>query len=196
MLYLCLCRSVRSFYTKIVEKMCNKFPFGDPTMKDLGFLNPSARSSKTSDAVIRLIKRFPSLSTDENLQQLQDQFDDYMLSPDSDLPPITDDLDKFWGEMSKQKDVFCKSDRFDVLSKLAFALLSLPNSNADSERAFSMVRKITTDFRSDMNNDTLCALLSTKINCDSDCCDYQPSTNVLKMAKTATTTYNVKHSCK
>ena len=38
--------------------------------------------------------------------------------------------------------------------------------NADSERVFSMtiVKKIDTDSRSDLGQDTICALLSCKIN--------------------------------
>jgi hypothetical protein len=38
-------------------------------------------------------------------------------------------------------DIFSGTKRFGVLSKLAKTLLVLPNSNADSERAFSIVNK-------------------------------------------------------
>jgi hypothetical protein len=46
------------------------------------------------------------------------------------------DKDLFLGEMGKLDDIFSGTKRFGVLSKLAKTLLVLPNSNADSERAF------------------------------------------------------------
>ena len=66
--------------------------------------------------------------------------------------------------MGKLDDIFSGTKRFGVLSKLAKTLLVLPNSNADSERAFSIIKKIHTEFRSDLNNDTICGLLSCKFN--------------------------------
>jgi hypothetical protein len=43
-------------------------------------------------------------------------------------------------EMGKLDDIFSGTKRFGVLSKLAKTLLVLPNSNADSERAFSIIK--------------------------------------------------------
>ena len=77
-----------------------------------------------------------------------------------------------------------------MLSKLATALLTLPNSNADSERAFTVVRKIHTEFRSEMKHDTLCALLSCKFNQTCSCFDFIPGKSLLKAAKGATLEYN------
>ena len=87
---------------------------------------------------------------------------------------------------------FLEQKRFGVLSKLAKTLLVLPNSNADSEseRAFSIIKKIHTEFRSDLNNDTICGLLSCKFNQNQCCYEYQPSASVLKSAKSATSDYN------
>ena len=59
----------------------------------------------------------------------------------------------------------------------------LPNSNADSERAFSVVKKIHTEFRSELANDTLCSLLCCKFNQNNECYDYEPHKDVLKSAK-------------
>ena len=61
--------------------------------------------------------------------------------------------------------------RFPLLSKLMAGLLSIPSSNADSERAFSMLRKIHTDQRSNLDQSTLISLMSLKFNCDSCCYD-------------------------
>ena len=76
-------------------------------------------------------------------------------------------------------DIFSRTKRFGVLSKLAKTLLVLPNSNADSERAFSIIKKIQTEFRSDLNNDTICGLPSCKFNQNQCCYEYQPSHGLL-----------------
>ena len=51
-------------------------------------------------------------------------------------------------------------------------------------------QKIHTEFRSDLNNDTICGLLSCKFNQNQCCYEYQPSASLLKSAKSATSDYN------
>jgi len=92
--------------------------------------------------------------------------------------------------VENNKVVVENKPRFFVLSKLAKTLLVLPNSNADSERAFSLVKKIATEFRADLNKDTLCALLSCKMNTHLHCYELKPSAVLLKNAKSATMEYN------
>ena len=48
-------------------------------------------------------------------------------------------------------------------------LMSILCSNADSERGFSILRKIHTDQRSNLDQSTVIALMTLKFNCD-DCC--------------------------
>ena len=61
----------------------------------------------------------------------------------------------------------------------------LPVSNADTERVFSTVRKIITDYRteSEMEQDTLCALLTCKINCDCSCFELDTPMELYRAAK-------------
>lgn len=92
--------------------------------------------------------------------------------------------------MAEIEDIFNDKKRYNILSKLAKSVLVLPNSNADCERAFSIIKKIYTEFRSELNNDTLCALLSCKFNQNGSCYEYEPSSNVLRTAKHATIEYN------
>ena len=72
--------------------------------------------------------------------------------------------------------------------------LVLPVSNADSERTFSIVKKIQTDFWSELSVDTINSLLTTKQNQNVTCDDYEPTDNVLKVAKSATLAYNREHA--
>ena len=46
-----------------------------------------------------------------------------------------------------------------------------------------MVQKIHTDFRSELENDTICSLLSTKINLDAPCYSVDITQASLKAAK-------------
>ena len=48
-----------------------------------------------------------------------------------------------------------------------------------SERAFSIIKKIHTEFRSHLNNDTICGFLSCKFNQNQCCYEYQPSHDLL-----------------
>ena len=56
--------------------------------------------------------------------------------------------------------------RFHRLSTVAIAALSLPHSNADPERCFSILRKIQTDQRGNLCQKTINSLLSVKFNMD------------------------------
>ena len=72
-------------------------------------------------------------------------------------------------------------------------MITILYSNADRERTFSIVKKIQTDLRSDMNKDTLCALLSCKSNQSSVCYAFSPTSEILSLAKFATAQYNREH---
>ena len=61
-------------------------------------------------------------------------------------------------------DIFTKDKRFPLLCTIAHLCLVVPISNADSERMFSMINKIVTEFRSELNNDTVSCLLCSKQN--------------------------------
>jgi hypothetical protein len=93
------------------------------------------------------------------------------------------DVGTFLGEMCDIKELFSKQPRYPNLSKLALACVVLPNSNADSERIFSMLNKIQTEHRSELANDTICSLICAKQNQNMECYEYYPDSEVLKKAK-------------
>ena len=68
-------------------------------------------------------------------------------------------------------------------------LMSIPNSDADSERVFSMLRKIHTEFRSNLDKDTICSLLSSRNNVDGCCYNAAVKKDHFKAAKKATWSY-------
>ena len=66
-------------------------------------------------------------------------------------------------------------------------LLTIPASNADSERGFSILRKIHTDQRSNLSQSTIISLMSIKFNCEDCCVDSNLPEELLKDCKKATT---------
>ena len=56
--------------------------------------------------------------------------------------------------------------RFPNLIKLAKCVLALPVSNAGTEEVFSIVRKVITDYCTQLN---LCSFLACKLNNDCGC---------------------------
>ena len=68
-----------------------------------------------------------------------------------------------------------------------YGLLVIPCSNADSERGFSILRKIHRDQRASLDQSTIIALMSMKLNCDNCCHDILMDSNLLnKQCKKAT----------
>lgn len=181
---------IREFYMAVTKKMLQKFPFHDDALKNMAFLNPEFKEQLVADCVLKLAKRFPQILGDTcSLDELQEEFLDYQLTPKEELPPADLGADKFWSQMAKVMEPFSNKSRFGLLAKLALACCVIPVSNADPERIFSMLKKIQTDMRSDLNNDTICSLICSKQNQDVCCFEYKPSDEVLKAAKQAVVAY-------
>ena len=180
---------VREFYVTVISKMLNKFPFTDNIIKELSFLDPRHRSTSSCSGIISLASRFTSFTEDE-LDNLSMEFRDFRSSSDSDLPEFNPKehaaIEHFWDAMSKVKLV--NESKFETLAALAKVLLILPHSNADPERLFSMVRKIETEQRKNLDPSTVCDLLSVKLNIATPCFENEHlmSKEMLKNAKSAT----------
>ena len=112
------------------------------------------------------------LQMTHNIDSLRIEFMDFKLSP-AELPtPGTyksatgDDKPRpgrYWKEVSRMR-TFDGEKRFWLLVKLITGLMSIPSSNADSERGFSILRKIHTDQRPVLKQSTLISLMSIKFN--------------------------------
>ena len=137
-----------------------------------------------------------------SLQNLKEQFQDFKLSP-SDLPMLVrykaaDGVMRpkaglFWLEVGKMT-TFEGQPRFNLLHKLMSGLMTIPVSNADSERGFSMLRKIHTDQRSNLDHSSIVALMAMKFNVDDCCWDINLSPELLRECKKATKSYVAPHS--
>ena len=86
------------------------------------------------------------------------------------------------------------SFEFDLLFKIAEAVMTIPHSNAGEERIFSLINKNKTPTRSSLKLDgTLSSLIAVKTHIDNPL-QWQLSKTLLEKAKKATRAYNDKHS--
>ena len=137
-----------------------------------------------------------------SLHNLKEQFQDFKLSP-NDLPVLVkykaaDGVMRpkaglFWLEVGKMTTLEGQP-RFNLLHKLISGLMTIPVSNADSERGFSMLRKIHTDQRSNLEHSSIVALMAMKFNLDDCCWDIKLSPELLRECKKATKSYVAPHS--
>ena len=187
-------KHVRLFYCAFVNTLMKKFPFQSSLLSDLRVLNPAERLEYQDlpNAVIRLAKLFPQLQLGEKLDQLKTEAYDLQMAGDEDLPD-TNDVDDFWARLHQIRSPGSTEPTYSTLLVLVRALLALPASNADSERCFSMVRKIDFEDRSHLERSTVASFLTLKINVDDHCFSCEPSEEMLKLNKSVVRQYDETH---
>ena len=144
-------------------------------------------------------------SSHSELTQLAEEFVDYQLLREEDIPQrvwdkakVEEDGDKhrmdvLWHYFSTLKSGDGRQ-RFKQLSNIAMLVLTIPHSNADEERVFSMVRKNKTPFRPSLGLDTtLPSLLTVKLATEEPCHKFEPHPSVVARAGKVTWEYNKEH---
>ncbi|XP_052072587.1 uncharacterized protein LOC127710681 [Mytilus californianus] len=182
--------TVREFYCTMTETMIKKFPFQDKVLRGISFLNPLSKNKLSPYEVISLSDRFLNYNQQET-SQLEDEAAEYFLTPLCDLPafdPDTPSLNQFWTSIGNLKLPSVKQ-QFQHLFALSKVVLALPHSNADTERTFSMLKKIQSEPRDNLADKTIHSLLSVKINNPTDCHQYKPEPELVKAAKSACALY-------
>ena len=106
-------------------------------------------------------------------------------------------MDIIWSHMSTTMKHPDGSPRFQKLARVALLVLTLPHSNAEEERVFSLVTKNKTKFKPNLKLDgTLSSILTIKLANTAPCQNYEPPTEVIQSARNATIAYNRAHSSK
>ena len=82
---------------------------------------------------------------------------------------------------------------FDLLFKVAEAVMTIPHSNAGEERIFSLINKNKTPSRSSLKLDgTLSSLIIVKTHIENPV-EWKPLEALIEKAKKATKVYNDQH---
>ena len=103
----------------------------------------------------------------------------------------------FWMAVLRMKSPM-EEPKYVHLATLALELLAIPASNADSERVFSLVRRVKTDFRASLTPETLSSLIGCHFNnANAHCCKLGKIDDaLLKKAKSCTRERNLSYNNK
>ena len=106
-------------------------------------------------------------------------------------------MDIIWAHIAQMNNPTVQAPRFLLLSKIASLVLTLPHSNADAERVFSLVRLNKTAFRNSLSLDgTLSSILTVKLALPESkvkCYAFEPPKEVVTKSKKVTWSYNKEH---
>ncbi|XP_005996930.1 uncharacterized protein LOC102351322 [Latimeria chalumnae] len=143
-------KEVLSFYIKNALYLKKHMPaLRDSLLASLIFISPECRQGAMWDDVEAIIHRFPEVVEQDEMENLHNELCDCQTMPMEDIPQ-QERIDDLWTQMAAMKSPTTNQARFPNLSKLVKFLLLLPNSTAYCKGLFSVIRKITTDFRSNL----------------------------------------------
>lgn len=159
-----------------VLKMIKIMPLDHPVLKSAAILQPENRDQYT---VTDLMALAAGIKPDINKNGLQLEWLEFAVDDDvlQDAKP-----EVFWANSEAA---------YPILSSVMHILMCLPHSNASSERVFSMLRKIHTDGRANLCNETIRSLMSIKINEVACCHGIQFSKPLRSAMKRATRDHNM-----
>ena len=114
-------------------------------LRALGVLDPTGRINLTYEPFVRLATRF---TPDVDAEQLKEQYEDFQLLGENAITLVEDGesrpIDHVWADILALKTPLGVV-RFLLMATVVAPVLSLPHSNADDERLFSILRKVHTE---------------------------------------------------
>ena len=154
------------FYIAAVKKVLKVYDFRSNILQTLSFLYPGKCQTVPQSTFDAIEEKFP-IAFEKATVKLEHR--EFMLDSEE-QPEENEDAVNFWLKISHLKSPMGEH-KYHNLAFLALQLLSIPSSNADSERVFSLVRRIKTEFRSSLQTETLSALIGCHFNKTTDCCE-------------------------
>ena len=178
-------RNAITFYTAFIKKLLKVHNFRSPLWSIFSFLDPR-QSRQINGSLLDDIERVIPITFEKSQVKLEAR--EFVVDPQIDTRE--GDAIQFWLKVSTMESPLGER-KYHHLSNLALHLLSVPASNADSERVFSLVRRIKTDFRASLFTETLSALIGCHLNKTFACCERrQLDTSLLSKAQTCTRDMN------
>ena len=175
--------AIRKFHAAFIKKLLKAFQFSSRTFTLLSYLDPTKVMQAPLATAGELCSTF---AVPSDREQVQLEFREF-LSDAACMPTDADtDVVQYWLRI---KSIKASTGHllYSNLSSLVLQLLAIPVSNADSERVFSLVRRIRTDFRASLSTSSLSSLIGYKFNKTSSCCQFnQFPDSFLQRAKTCT----------
>ena len=151
-------RGVIKFYEAFIKKLLKVHDFKSPFFHALSYLDPS-QSQYVTSSTIDLLEQIYPVSFNKQLVKLEMR--EFLI--DGEIDPTISDAVQFWLRVLAMKSPMGEQ-KYLHMATLSLELLSIPASNADSERVFSVVRRIKTEFRSSLSTESVSALISCHFN--------------------------------
>lgn len=170
--------NIKKFYQCAFENTVKKISFGDQILNSLEFLNPNiALNIKNHKNQLNLI-----------LEKFKSKFNTYDVKDEWHLLPfyfsqeekeklLQLNISEFWDEVGK---IY----KFQNIAKVANLCLSLPHSNIDMERCFSIIAEIKTKDRNRLKPEMISALTRIKLdleNKNTNCMNYEITDEMLQL---------------
>ncbi|KYN10134.1 hypothetical protein ALC57_17729 [Trachymyrmex cornetzi] len=147
------------FYKTAVREMLKRLPYKDPLFEYLTFLDPKIALYDENRTKIKDLIHIATIVEDINItkldfewQILPSTFND---EQKNELAAL--EIDVMWGKIVEYKD-FNDEKIFPNLKLLVEVVLSLPHSNAEAERIFSIVTDVKNKKRNRLSNDSVSAI--------------------------------------
>lgn len=153
--------AAKSFLVKVAQYLQKWCPINDELLSNAEWLDFEKRQSKNFMAVEYFTHKFPHLFHNMDVDLLAEQFMAYQILPDDAIPASvkTDaglapgdqhQADALWAYLATRKEPGTNQYEFDLLFKVASAVLTIPHSNAGEERIFSLINKNKTAARNSL----------------------------------------------
>ena len=194
-------KAVKAFFVQATEYLLKWCPFQEELLTHSTWLHFEDRLEKNFLSVEYFVMPYPAILHDVSIDLLNEQFFNYQLIEDKDIPVFVKEcaglaeedphrVDILWGYLKKVKKPGTNSFEYDQLFRVAEVVMSIPHSNAGEERIFSLVSKNKTPSRSSLKSDgTLSSLITIKTHIK-DPKNWQPSKCFIEKAKKVTKIYD------
>ena len=166
-------RAVTVFYTAFAQKLLKVHKFRSSLWPIFSFLDPH-QSRQITVSQFDDIERAISIPFDK----LQVKLEAREFVTDPEIDATERDAIQFWLNVNIMESPLGRR-KYHHLSILALNLLSISASNADSERVFSFVTRIKTNFRTSLSTETVSALIGCHLNNTFKCCEQRKCDNAL-----------------
>ncbi|XP_058876373.1 uncharacterized protein LOC117432754 [Acipenser ruthenus] len=202
-------KAVRAFFVAAVDYAFKKLPFKEPVLEHSQFIDFQQKMDCDVNDALYFVYRFSHLlpyGDPKEQDKLSEEFLDYQLMEEKDIPrsiweqavsrvseqEVYHRMDKVWAHMATIKSPVTGMPKLPMLSKVAQLILTLPHSNADAERVFSMIGLNKTDTRNALALEgTLSSIMTIKMSgMEPNCFKYEPPAEVIKASKSAASSYN------
>ncbi|KAL3254597.1 hypothetical protein MRX96_054130 [Rhipicephalus microplus] len=187
--------AVRHYFVTVCDYMRHKFPLTDPALLNAEVVQLKTLDTMSFRKVRFFVDSFPAmlpLQPGESKMEAVDALEvEFSKLQAQDLPPHIlqeERVDAQWRMVSQPRTADGRL-RFSRIAEVMLGILSIPHSNAECERLFSLVRKTRTEFRSSMSDKTLGHVLLVKCDQAGHCYNQTYTEDFLRRAKSTTTTF-------